>query len=86
MAGYFLTFGFHLPDFSAGNNTAMAAGYSLLATFAFGSSTVLSKKVLVIYSFSIATFYNYGTTALIMLVIVTLNGNLLSLPTVNRYE
>jgi len=86
MAGYFLTFGLHKPDFSTGNNTAMAAGYSLLAAFAFGSSTVFSKKVLGRYSFSTATFYRYGITALIMMVIVALNGNILSLPTVTRFE
>jgi len=37
-AGYFLTFGLNLPDFGTNNNTAMAAGFSLLAAFAFGSS------------------------------------------------
>ena len=39
-AGYFLTFGFRLPDLQTGGQTALAAGYSLLAAFAFGSSAI----------------------------------------------
>ena len=41
VAGYFLTFGFSLPDFNTGDKTSLAAGYSLLAAFCFGSATVL---------------------------------------------
>jgi len=34
VAGYFLTFGFNLPDLNTGSKTALAAGYSLFAAFA----------------------------------------------------
>lgn len=70
VAGYFLTFGFHSPILNVGDNTALAAAFSLLAAFSFGSSTVLSKKMLGKFDFSSATFFRYGFTTLIMLFIV----------------
>jgi drug/metabolite transporter (DMT)-like permease len=79
-AGYFLTFGFHLPDFGTGGQTALAAGFSLLAAFAFGSSTVFSKKVLQKYSFFTATFYRYAFTSVIMLLFVLSTGMWKSIP------
>ncbi len=75
VAGYFLTFGFNLPDLNTGSKTALAAVYSLFAAFAFGSATVLSKGILHRISFQAATFYRYGFTSLIMLVIVLLTGS-----------
>jgi drug/metabolite transporter (DMT)-like permease len=85
-AGYFLTFGFNLPDFGANNNTALAAGFSLLAAFAFGSSTVFSKKVLQKFSFFTATFYRYGFTTLIMLLFVLSTGMLKSIPQITGFQ
>ena len=74
IAGYFLTFGTNLPNFNTGDNTLKAALFSLLAAFAFGSSTVLSKKVLGKFSFHTATFYRYGFTTLIMLIFILSTG------------
>jgi len=74
IASYFLVFGFILPDFQAGENTIYAALFALLAAGAFGSSTVLSKKVLNKFSFRTGTFFRYGFTTLIMLVIVLFAG------------
>ncbi len=79
-ASYFLTFGFHLPDMETNSPTIYAAGYSLLAAFSFGISTVLSKKVLGKFSFTTGTFFRYGFTSLIMLVIVLFMG------TFNNYK
>lgn len=73
-AGYFLTFGLRLPDMQTHSQTALAAGFSLLAAFAFGSSTVFSKKVLLKFSFFTATFYRYAFTSLIMLLFVLSTG------------
>lgn len=70
LAGYFLTFGWRLPDFSTGSKTFIAALFSLLAAASFGSSTVLSKKILMKFDFRTATFFRYGITALIMLLYV----------------
>lgn len=85
-AGYFLTFGFNLPDFGTNNNTALAAGFSLLAAFAFGSSTVFSKKVLQKFSFFTATFYRYAFTSLIMLLFVISTGTLKIIPQINGFQ
>jgi drug/metabolite transporter (DMT)-like permease len=85
-AGYFLTFGFHAPDFTSGNHMGIAAGYSLLAALAFGSSTVFSKKVLQKYSFFTATFFRYGITAFIMLIFVMLAGTFEQLTQVRSFE
>ncbi len=77
IGGYFLTFGWALPDFSTeGITTVYAALLSLLAAFSFGSSTVFSKKILGNYSFVSSTFFRYGFTTLIMLVIVLFSGHM----------
>jgi drug/metabolite transporter (DMT)-like permease len=67
LAGYFMTFGYNLPNLSAGGSTARAAVFAFIAAFSFGSSTVFSKMILDRYEFTTATFYRYGITALIML-------------------
>ena len=70
-------FGWSLPDFSTeGITTVYAALLSLLAAFSFGSSTVFSKKILGNYSFVSSTFFRYGFTTLIMLVIVLFAGHI----------
>ena len=77
IAGYFMTFGWNLPDFTTnGITTVYAALLSLLAAFSFGSSTVFSKKILGNYSFVTSTFFRYGFTTLIMLVIVLVGGHI----------
>lgn len=77
VAGYFMTFGWNLPDFSTnGIVTVYAALLSLLAAFSFGSSTVFSKKILGNYSFVSSTFFRYGFTTLIMLAIVLASGHI----------
>lgn len=75
-AGYTLTFGLHLPRMSSGIHTVSAALYALLAAFCFGSSTVFSKMVLAKYNFKTVTFYRYGFTFIIMLLMVLSMGKL----------
>ena len=75
-ASYFLVFGFNLPNLNTDSNTIYAALFALLAAFAFGSSTVFSKKVLIKYSFQTGTFFRYGFTTLIMLAIILVAGKL----------
>jgi drug/metabolite transporter (DMT)-like permease len=70
IGGYFLTFEFGLPDFNSGGNTVMASLLALLAAFSFGSSTVFSKMILGKFSFITSTFYRYGFTSVIMLLIM----------------
>lgn len=87
LAGYFLTFGLGLPHLDTDSKTALAAAYSLLAAFSFGSATVLSKGILHRISFQAATFYRYGFTTLIMLGFVLLSGSLagIRLATANNW-
>jgi len=76
LSGYFLTFGFHPPNLGTGAKTVYAALFALLAAFSFGSSTVLSKKILNTQSFYTATFYRYGFTTLIMFIVVVVMSKL----------
>lgn len=78
LGGYFMTFGFGLPNINSGSKTALSALFALLAAVSFGSSTVFSKMILQRYSFKTATFYRYGFTTLIMLIYVIATGSLLS--------
>jgi len=75
LGGYFLTFGFNVPDLRTGSKTVQSAMFALLAAFSFGSSTVFSKMLLKRFAFTTATFYRYGFTSLIMLIIVYILGN-----------
>ncbi len=76
IAGYFLTFGVSLPKLHENQNTTMAALFSILAAFSFGSSTVFSKRLLQKLDFVSAAFFRYGLTTLIMLTVVISNGHL----------
>jgi drug/metabolite transporter (DMT)-like permease len=76
ISGYFMTFGFRLPNFNTGANTLYASLLALLAAFSFGSSTVFSKKILMKYDFKTATFFRYGFTTMIMFIVVIMSGNL----------
>lgn len=75
ISGYFMTFGWRLPNFETGSNTIYASLLAVLAAFSFGSSTVFSKKILQKYNYKTATFYRYGMTTLIMLVVVFISGS-----------
>lgn len=75
ISGYFLAFGFSFPTFQGNENTMMAALFSILAAFSFGSSTVFSKRLLNKLDFISATFFRYGLTTLIMLPIMLINSN-----------
>ncbi len=74
IAGYTLTFGFNLPNIQTDANTVYSVLYALLAAFCFGSSTVFSKMMLDRYRAKTITFYRYGFTTLIMLVVVIVSG------------
>lgn len=75
-AGYFLAFGFSFPKLHQDQNTMMAAFFSVLAAFSFGSSTVFSKRLLRKLDFISATFFRYGLTTLILLPIMLVNRGL----------
>ncbi len=76
VAGYFLTFGWQLPQLEHNKNTIFAAFFAVLAAFSFGASTVFSKKVLNKLDFITATFFRYGVTSLLTFFIVLTTGHL----------
>ena len=74
VSGYFLTFGWASPNFDAGEQTALAAGFALLAAFSYGLSTVFGRKLLLRYPSPSTTFFRYGATSIIMLIYVSVIG------------
>lgn len=86
ICSYFLTFGWDLPVTGSNNAFFTASVYSLLAALAFGGSTVFSKKILIRYSFSTATFYRFGFTAIIMIPVVTFVNGWISAGNITQKE
>jgi len=82
IASYFLTFGLHLPHHLENTPMMQAALWAVLAAFSFGSSTVLSKKILTKYTYYTATFYRFGFTSFLMLIYVLLIGKMTELSNV----
>jgi drug/metabolite transporter (DMT)-like permease len=74
LGSYLITFGFQKPVI-VGNSLFYASMFSLLAAFAFGSSTTFGKRALNKVNYRVATYIRFGLTSLIMLaIIVSLNG------------
>ena len=69
-----MTFEFKSPALLPKNNI-LAAMYSLLAAFSFGSATVFGKKVVYKFSFLTSTFYRFFFTTVVTLFFVLFSGN-----------
>ncbi len=78
VAGYFLTFGWNKPNLDTGSNTGLAAVFSILAAVAFGGSTVFSRGIAKQLPFHAATFFRYGMTTFMMLIITLITGTFFS--------
>lgn len=74
LGAYLLAFGLRLPEPSGGTHTTAAAGWAALAAAAFGSSTVLGKRLLGSLDFRQATFGRYGLTSLLALLFLLITG------------
>lgn len=83
---YFMTFGFSLPNFLAGDKTFVAAGFSLIAAVSFSSSTVLSKRALRDVGFEMGTYLRFLLSAVIMIVIASLSGDIKTVASVSSYQ
>ena len=81
VAAYFLAFsqhgGLRLVDIRL---IDPAAGYALLAAFAFGSSTVFGKRFTNEVSFPTATTLRFGTTTVLALIFILISGQLSAIP------
>ncbi len=71
---YFLTFEFKSPMLLPKNNI-LAAAYSMLAAFSFGSATAFGKKIVSKFSFLTSTFYRFFFTTIVMTVFLLFSGN-----------
>ena len=69
IGAYFMTFGWRLPNFFTGDKTVQAAGFAMLATISFASSTVFSKRLLRRIDFQFATYLRFAMTAFVMIII-----------------
>ena len=74
VGAYFMTFGWRLPNFFTGDKTVRAAGFAMLATISFASSTVFSKRLLRRIDFEFATYLRFLVTAIIMLILASFSG------------
>jgi drug/metabolite transporter (DMT)-like permease len=86
IGAYFMTFGLHIPNISAGDKTAMAALFALLAALSFSSSTVVSKRALKNVSFELGTYLRFAITSVIMLIIVVASGTINSVADVSTKQ
>ncbi|MDX9892837.1 MAG: DMT family transporter [Patescibacteria group bacterium] len=86
-ATYLVAFDGLVPNLNTGNKTPLAALLALGAAFAWGSSTVFSKRALAAINFRVGTYLRFGLTTLIMLIIVSVNTEIkaISLITWNQF-
>ncbi|KKW16737.1 MAG: DMT superfamily drug/metabolite permease [Parcubacteria group bacterium GW2011_GWC2_49_9] len=70
IGSYFLTFGFHKPDFT-GQGMFVPAILALGAAFSFGSSTTFSKKALAKVSHGLGTALRFCMTTIVMVLIIS---------------
>ena len=73
IGGYLVTFGSD-PISIGDNNTLIAALFSLLAAFCWGSSTVLGKQALIYLPFSLVTAMRLIITTIVGLFIIIYSG------------
>ena len=73
VGGYLVTFGSN-PISTGDHNTLIAALFSLLAAFCWGSSTVLGKQALIFLPFSVVTALRLIFTTIIGLFIIIYSG------------
>lgn len=85
-AAYVLAFGKTGLDLGSINWFNSAAFFSLLAAFSFGSSTVLGKQALSSLDFKSTAALRFAVTSVLMLALITFNGNLFKLSLVSNTQ
>lgn len=88
VAAYFVTFKNGVVNLSTGDGTIIAAMYALGAAFAWGSSTTLSKMLLVKIDFKLSTFYRFLFTLILSLPLVLFYGKsdgVVALPSLSQF-
>lgn len=85
---YFVTFKNGVVNLDTGDGTLVAAMYALGAAFAWGSSTTLSKMLLVKMDFKLSTFYRFLFTLVLSLPFVFLygkSGGVVAIPSLSQF-
>ncbi|MCK5211107.1 EamA family transporter [Candidatus Parcubacteria bacterium] len=78
-AGYALAFGKHGFDFASLEFLKSAAGFAVLAAFAFGSSTVFGKRIVNHLDFPSTTALRFGITSVLALILIIINKDIFSI-------
>jgi len=86
IGAYFMTFGAHIPRLNASDKTLLAAGFALLATISFASSTVLSKRLLRKIDFHFATYLRFLVTAILMILLAVSTQKIEFVHQVTRHQ
>lgn len=83
---YLMTFGFTLPNLKTGDKIMIAAAFSLVAAISFSSSTVFSKRALRNVGFEMGTYLRFLISALIMIVIASITGDIKAMTNVSSTQ
>jgi drug/metabolite transporter (DMT)-like permease len=86
LGAYLMTFGFNVPNFNAGDKTAIAALFALIAAFSFAISTVLSKRAISNIDFRMGSYLRFSITAIIMFLVVSSMGELDSIYEITDHQ
>ncbi|MBP6060871.1 MAG: DMT family transporter [Candidatus Pacebacteria bacterium] len=88
VGAYFVTFKNGVVNLDTGDGTLVAAMYALGAAFAWGSSTTLSKMLLVKMDFKLSTFYRFLFTLVLSSPFVFLygkSGGVVAIPSLSQF-
>lgn len=86
LAWYFLAFGNQLINFVEIDWLHSAAFFSVLAAFAFGSSTVFGKRIVNHLDFKVTTGLRFGITAILALVLILITKDFSAIGIVNGLQ
>ena len=86
LGAYFMTFGFAVPNFNAGDKTVIAVLFALIAAVSFAASTVLSKRALKNIDYRMGTYLRFTLTAIIMLLVVSSMGEFTSITEITNHQ
>jgi len=70
IGGYLITFPNFVPDFHTGEQLMLAALYSLIAAFSFGSSTTFGKYAVRTINYKLLAALRFGLTAALIFLVV----------------
>lgn len=85
-AWYFLAFGNQAINFADIDRLHSAAFFSILAAFAFGSSTVFGKRIVNHLDFKITTGLRFGITAILAFIMILITKDFVAINIVSELQ